>query len=300
MQWCALALISACGEVKSPKSDAATDGASGVDVNTSDASAARCDPGKPFGTPTLLANVNTSNEESMLSISSDERIAFIGRGVEATSSSTIVLAQRASPDVDFPAPTSTLTAAINGEAGNEYAPSPVADALILYFHRQTANGIAIYAATRADGAAAFSAGSMVSVDGSGLQNALSPTISADGQTLYWLDFNDFKLRAATRGSTPTSFMNARIASTMTMSGPAVLSPDELRLYYAAEAGVDVLESTRASTSAMFGTGVPVANVNSAMNDAPVDVTSDGCVLYIVSTRSGGVGGEDIWQARRPK
>src|SRR5688500_16597725 len=114
-QGCALALICACGEVKSPKSDAATDSASGADVNTSDASTARCDPGKPFGTPALLANVNTSNEESTLSLSGDERIAFIGRGVETTSSSTILLAQRASPDLDFPAPASTLTAAVNNE-----------------------------------------------------------------------------------------------------------------------------------------------------------------------------------------
>jgi hypothetical protein len=297
----ALALLGACGEVPISASDAAMDSASGGDANTSDGSSARCDSTKPFGTPTLLANVNTSNEETAFSFTRDEHIAFVGRVVQGPpSSATIVLAERASREVDFPTPASTLTAAINNVAGFEYAPSSVADGLILYFHRYTAEAITIYAATRPDNVSSFSEGTSISVDGTGLQNALSPTISADGQTLYWLDYNDFKMRSAKRGNTPTIFTNVRVASTMDLSHSPVLSADELTLYYSQGNGVDVLESTRASTSEMFGTGVPVANVNSAMDDSPVAVSSDGCVLYISSARSGGVGGRDIWQARRPK
>jgi hypothetical protein len=255
---------------------------------------------KPFGAPTLVANVNTSNDEFGFTLTRDERTAFVGRVVQPPSASaTILVAERQSADVDFGAPASTYTASINNTSGDEHAPSPVADGLILYFHRQTSSGIGIVAATRADATSTFSAGATVTVDGTALQNALSPTISADGQTLYWLDFNDFKMRAATRGSTPTGFVNARIASTITLAGQPVLSPDELTLYYSQGNGVDVLESKRTDTSAMFGTGVPVANVNSAMDDSPVAVTGDGCILYISSTRSGGLGGHDIWQARRP-
>jgi hypothetical protein len=299
MVYCAF-VCGACGEVPSSSSDAGADSSSG-DASSSDASTARCDNTKPFGTPTLVPNVNTSNEDSAFSFSRDERIAFVGRIMQGQPANvTIVHTQRASADVDFPTPSSTLTATINNTAGDEFGPTPVADTQILYFHRQTANGITVYAATRGDSMSSFDAGTSVNVDGTGLQNALSPTISADGQTLYWLDFNDFKLRSAKRGNTPTIFTNAKTTSTMDLAYSAVLSTDELTLYYAQGSGVDVLVSTRQSTSDVFGTGVPVPNVNSAMDDFPLALTSDGCLLYIASARSGGIGGRDIWQARRPK
>lgn len=308
MCWCVFAVLAACGEVRTTPSDASTqdrdasiDATGSGDANTSDASTARCDPTKPFGAPTLVANVNTSNDDVSFTLTRDERTAFVGRVVQPpTPSATILVAERQSTDADFGGPASTYTASINNASGDEYAPSPVADGLILYFHRQTASsGIGIVAATRADATSTFSAGAAVTVDGSALLNALAPAISADGQTLYWIDFNDFKMHAATRGSTPTAFVNARDASTITLAGQPVLSSDELTLYYSQGNGVDVLESKRTDTSSMFGTGVPVANVNSAMDDSPVAVTGDGCILYISSTRSGGLGGHDIWQARRP-
>jgi hypothetical protein len=37
-----------------------------------------------------------------------------------------------------------------------------------------------------------------------------------------------------------------------------------------------------------------------MNDVPVALTNDGCVLYISSQRPGGFGGYDIWEAHRPQ
>jgi len=140
----------------------------------------------------------------------------------------------------------------------------------------------------------------VTVDGSGLVNALSPAISADGQTLYWLDFNDFgKVFAATRSSGSTGFVNKRAASTIAIGRSPVLSADELTLFYADGNGTDVLESTRANKTEMFGTGVPVDNVNSTANDIPVALSYDGCVLYLSSNRPRGLGGYDIWEARRP-
>ena len=69
----------------------------------------------------------------------------------------------------------------------------------------------------------------MTVDGTGLVNALSPAISADGQTLYWLDFNDFgKVFAATRGATPTVFTHKRAVSTIAIGSAPVRSADELQ------------------------------------------------------------------------
>ncbi len=254
---------------------------------------ARCDPAKPFGTPTHVEKVNSSLDEVAFSLTRDEKIAFVGR-------STILVAQRASTTVAFDVPDGGPTVAINGAVGTELGPSPVSDGLILYFHRQTPTDVGIFAATRADTSASFDAGMEVTVDGLSLTNALSPTISSDGQTLYWLDFNDFgKVFSATRNGGATRFVNRRAASTIAIGFDPVLSADELTMFYSTGFAIDVLVSTRASKADMFGTGIPVANVNSAANDVPVALTNDGCVLYISSLRSGGIGGYDIWEAHRP-
>jgi WD40-like Beta Propeller Repeat len=291
-----LALVG-CGSVKETPNDAPTgnDGSTGIDA----APTARCNLAKPFGAPTLVENVNSSNEEFGFSLTRDERTAFIGRAVQPPASSATLLVAQRSASGAFGAPSPAATAAINNTAGDEYAPSPVADGLILYFHRQDAAGIGIYAATRADATAAFSSGSSISVGSTQLLNALSATISADGQTLYWLDFQDFKARSALRGATPTSFGAASVASSIDLAGAPVLSADELTLYYAQGNGTDILVSTRAGKGGPFGTGVPVANINSANEDRPVWLTHDGCVLYLSSNRPGGIGGADIWEARRP-
>ncbi|MBC7976062.1 MAG: PD40 domain-containing protein [Myxococcales bacterium] len=283
---------------------AVSDATPGVDGPGTDApvSQARCDPAKPFNAPVLLANVNSSNEDLYLALTRDEKTALIGRVVQPpTPSATILGARRASVSDSFGVPDATVTAMINGAAGEEYSPSLVADGLIVYFHRQApgSGAIGIFAATRANDTAVFSAGTSVFVDGTALTNALSPTISADGQTLYWLDFSDFgKVYAATRNGEPTSFITKRSPATVALGAAPVLSADELTMYYATGSSADVLVSTRTTKTASFGTGVPVANVNSAASDVPVALSNDGCVLYLSSAR-GGLGGPDLWAATRP-
>ncbi len=282
---------------------AVSDAAPGIDGPGPDApvSQARCDPAKPFNAPVLVANVNSSNDDTHIALTRDETTAFIGRVVQPPNlSATILSTRRASITEPFAAPDNVVTATINSTAGDEHSPSLVADGLIMYFHRQEGSTIGIFAATRATDTAVFSAGTAVSVDRTALTNALSPTISADGQTLYWLDFSDFgKVFAATRSGTPTIFVNKRSPATVAIGAAPVLSADELTMYYATGNGADVLVSTRDTKTAAFGTGVPVANVNSAANDIPVALSNDGCVLYLSSTRAGGVGGPDLWVASRP-
>jgi len=293
-------VLVACGAVSDNPPDAPP--GTGIDSAVDGpGTQARCDPAKPFAAATLVGNVNSSNDESSFGLTRDELTAFVGNVVQPPNLSVkILVAQRATATAAFTAPTGVPTAAINNVAGDEYGGSPVSDGLILYFHRQTSQSIGLVAATRTDVQSDFIAEASVTVDGTGLTNALSATISADGQTLYWLDFQDFgKVFAATRGATPAQFSNRRAASVIAIASPPVLSADELTLFYSEGNGVDVFVSTRASKSELFDRGIPVANVNSTANDSPVALTNDGCVLYLSSARSGGIGGQDIWEARRP-
>ncbi|MEO8702653.1 MAG: hypothetical protein ABI867_21595 [Kofleriaceae bacterium] len=299
LAWILVAIAPACGSV-SDNADVDAPVAPPLDAAPDAPGQGRCNPTAAFGAATPLSAVNTSVDDFSLALTTDEKSAFLSRVVQPPgASSTIVSTQRASSSAAFDVPSTAKTDAINNAAGDEFGPSPTSDGLLLYFHRQNTDGISIVVASRADPSEPFASQSQVSVDGTGLQNALSATISADGQTLYWLDFNDFgKVFAATRGLTPSAFTNKRAASTIAIAGAPVLSTDELTLYYAVGNGDDVLVSTRASKTATFGVGVPVGNVNSAALDNPVAVTRDDCELYIASTRSGGTGGFDIWIARR--
>jgi len=293
---CGALALAACGSVA--QTPDAGDGPVPDDAGP-DASTARCDPTKPFGAATLVPSLSTSGDEVSLAMSRDEKIAFLGRSISSTST-TLLMATRASPSDPFgDAVGTTALAAINGADGTEYQAWPTADALVLYFHRQTSTEIGILAATRADVQSAFDAGSTVFVGGSGLTNALTAQISADGQTLYWLDFMEFKLHSAVRTGAPTQFGAASAASTLELYNP-VLSSDELTLYYSNGVETDVLAATRATKSEPFGTGVPVGNVNSPQNDAPAFLTADGCILYLRSNRPGGTGGTDVYEARRPR
>jgi hypothetical protein len=268
-------------------------GGDGADV---DATPARCNPSSDFGTPALVAGVNSTFDEYGMSLTRDELIAFVGR--YPPGDAALRMTSRASITDDFGPVVEDLLVAINNVSGSEYSAAPTADGLILYFHRQNAMGIGIEVSTRASTTSAFAASSGVTVDGPGLDDALTPFISSDGQTLYWLDFSVFRLHAATRGGTPAIFNNARDASTIDNVYNPVLSADELTLYSSNGMGDDVLVATRADRNTPFGAGTPVNNINSPADDWPVYVTADHCVMYLASNRAGGLGGTDIWVAQR--
>jgi hypothetical protein len=291
----------ACGSVSSnPDAPPGGDGPTGGDGPMPDAPAsARCNPTADFGSPVLVPGINTSFDETGLSLTADERIAFVGR-TNTSGPQTLKVATRASIDDDFgPATEDPRLAAINDVAGDEYNATVSGDGLILYFHRQSpAGGIGVLVSTRNAANGNFGNPRAVSVDGTTLSSALSPTLSADAQTLYWLDFSVFRLHSATRGSNEASFTDGRDASSIDNVYNVALSRDELTMYSSNGIGTDILSATRGDTSGSFGTGVPVNNVNSAQTDFPVYITRDNCILYFASTRPGGLGGTDIWMATR--
>ncbi len=167
------------------------------------------------------------------------------------------------------------------------------DGLHLYFLRDggTFRGSHLQ---RPDLSSPFETSVELTMDGAALQTANELRISRDGQTLYWTDFSDLTLRAAS-ASSPDSFSGQRVVSTMQVRNPT-LSADELTLFYAS--GDDVFVSRRSSPNESFVVGDKVSEVDTTGIEAPLFVTSDECVLYLASDRPGGTLGVDIWEARR--
>lgn len=256
-----------------------------------DAPTRRCDPSAPFGTPAPVPNVNSLYEELAMSMTLDELTAFFVR--HDGTSFVLEMSTRMSSHAEFPTPAATPTiAAIASYPGFEQRPSPTSDGLILYFMRDST----VSAAHRPNTNEVFTSGTPVYVDGAPLTAAISPKISSDSATLYWVLPSD-KLRAASRSSTYDVFVSGRIMSTVNLTDFAI-SADELTLYYSDFPNADVFVSTRMSRDVPFGVGAPLANVSTTAPDVPMLVTADECLLYIRSSRTGSLGSNDFWVARR--
>jgi hypothetical protein len=287
-------------DTSAPGTDASADTSTPLDAGRPDTSAPtlRCDVAKTFGAPTFMATVSSAFDEASFSMTRDELTAFMHRENTGSPNTSLLQASRAAVGDPFGAPSEANLNVVNTLPGSEYSPTVSSDGLVLYFHRQTAGGIGVFVATRTAAGAPFANQSGVTVGGSALSDALSPHLSADGQTLYWLDFQTFKLRQAARGATPSIFGASREVTPADVYNP-VLSADELTLYFSNGMSDEVLRATRASKTGSFGAGVRVDALSSMAKDAPLFLTADGCVMILKSTRPGGSGGTDLWMAQRP-
>lgn len=285
--------LAGCGVVtdehhmQAPNTGGATQGPTSI---------ARCDASKPFNTPTLLAGVNTADDELGFALTPDELTAFVDRQVQGSvPTSTLLTAQRSARMAAFAMASNDPIATVAAEDGDELA-ATAADGYLFYFGRYLPSGVTyLFAGIRDNLDDAFY-DVAVTVDDTTVGGA-SPTLSGDASTLYWVDSTDSQLRSATRNGFQEQFTGAQVASTMQLDSP-VVSADGLTLYYSAQG--EIMVSTRTSATDVFGPGVPVPNVNSPVLDAPMSISADGCVLYLSSDRAGGVGGFDIWQAQRAR
>ena len=267
----------------------APDGA--IDAST-DAAPARCDSSAPFHEPSHEAPLSSSIEDEVVALTSNELVVFLQRqtphalllGSRFELHESFVLAS-SSPELD----------AIRNADGTEYHPAISADGLALYFHRSTQTSAAIHVATRAQSHHVFTEGQPVTVDGSSLA-MIFPQLSYDGQTLYWFDYGDRKVYSASRFA--ANNFKSRKATTDFQVYRYVVSADELTLYYSDSQNNDIFRTTRASKDVPFSVGAPLGGVNSSANDAPLAISKDDCELYLQSSRPGGLGGLDIYIARR--
>lgn len=286
-------------DTSTPGQDGGADTSAPVDGGADTGPGRRCDPSKTFDAPTFMATVSSAFDDASFSMTRDELTAFMHRENTGAPNTSLLQTTRARVADAFAAPTETNLGVVNTPPGSEYSPTVSPDGLVLYFHRQTPGGIGVFVATRVAAGAPFTNQTGVTVGGTALSDALSPHLSADGQTLYWLDFQTFKLHQAARGATPSVFNAGREVTAADVYSP-VLSADELTLYYSNGMSDDVLRATRASKAASFGAGVRVDALSSNAKDAPLFLTGDGCVMILKSTRPGGSGGTDLWMAQRPQ
>jgi Tol biopolymer transport system component len=141
------------------------------------------------------------------------------------------------------------------------------------------------------------------------QNLWSPSLSTDGRTLFFAvsaDGIDEQIAIATRDDRGAAFSPAAAVAGINSAGEdgtPLLSADGLSLYfYSTRPGGlgnrDVWLSTRADARAEFTAPTLLAGVNSADVDHLPWVSPDELTLLWLTIRSGGVGQNDIWIARR--
>ncbi len=273
--------------------------------------ARRCDPTKPFGTPTLVPNVNTSSEEDGAVLADDLTLYLISNRPGGAGGLDIYVATRDSVQNVFRA--AQPLAGINSPGGELWPQLTRDQRTMFYAYAAPASPVGdIYVTTRSSPAVAFAPGSPV---------AQVNSTSDDGDLFLWRDGEALYFISSRTGSigsmdiyvsvrrTDGSYGLAEPISELNTAehdGHPVVLPDGLTIYWGSHRpdgggarGNEVWRATRSSTSAPFSNLARVSELNTDAADAPTWVTPDECHIYLTSTRPGGIGGQDIWEATRP-
>jgi streptogramin lyase len=265
-----------------------------------------CDPMKPFGAPTPVPNVNSSSQDNGAELADDLTLYF-GSDRGGGGRADIYVATRASASSSFATPQEL---GLNG-AYTALWPRLTRDELTMYYvyYASSSSGGDIYVTSRSSVAVAFAPGAAVAQVNQADEGDLF--VWQDGEALYFVSnraggVGGYDIYVATRrtdGSYATPQPVSELNSTAEESNP-VVTQDGLRIYWASnradgDPAGDIWTATRSSTSAPFGGLVPVTELNSTYADWPSWISPDGCKIYITTTRPGGPGGQDIWEASRP-
>jgi Tol biopolymer transport system component len=150
---------------------------------------------------------------------------------------------------------------------------------------------------------------VVQVEGLSADDRYGPALSLDGQWLYLSLVpagGTEDLYRARRGASGAEFTDLEPVPNLngpSLEGSPFLSSDGLSLYFfsdrsGGEGSRDLWLATRASTSSEFTDPAPVPGVNSSEMDLLPRLSADGSTLWFESTRAGGSGSSDIWEAVR--
>jgi hypothetical protein len=292
------ALLVACGS----SGDATLDGPASDTSAKDDAAVPACDVTKPFGTPTLVDGVNTSDHDKWGWQTVDQRTIYFSRAPAGSDTQNLFVATRAQPSDAF-----TDARAIDSvnTTSNEARPMVSSDGRTLYMEYVDSAGVDIHFSTRSDTSAEFSAQMPLPVI-NGSTADFNPWISADGLTMYFTSdrdgFND--IFRATRASTSDNFSAPMAVAELNSSAGdymGALSADGLEIFIGSSrdtnlANDDIFYATRDTPSGPFGAVMKIAELsNAATNEYPTWVSADRCQLMFTSNRSGNY---DIWIASR--
>ena len=191
----------------------------------------------------------------------------------------------------------------------EYGPTATADLLEMYFtsDRAVANDD-IYRSTRASTADAWGAPVRVAELSSEDYDA-TPEISPDGLTMWFASdrtggMPQFDIYVSTRASRSDPWGTPVLVSELTSGDDDVApapSADGLRIMFHRYAfpSYDILEATRGSTGASWGTPALVTSLNTSSNEGAPFPWGDARTVVFDSNRSGGAGSWDLYVATRP-
>lgn len=139
-----------------------------------------------------------------------------------------------------------------------------------------------------------------------------PIISRSGLSLYFTSIRaggagDADLWMATRSAVGQPWENPVNLTPLNSSvhdQVPIVSLDELTIWFISQrpgvqGSYDIFTATRPDTSAEWGAPTMVTELNTNVFECPTWVSIDGRTMYLISARSGSLGGWDIWRTTRP-
>ncbi len=214
------------------------------------------------------------------------------------------------PAKPFQAPVQLTGAFLS--TGLEYAPSFSADELTMYFTsgRPYADGsittqVHIYSATRPSIGASFD--NPVPIDAlNGPTNDSDPFLTPDGLTMYFQSDRNADpgdIFFATRPSVGSTFGAPQAITAVNTTDddtqPIVDGSGALWFASSRATGTGNLDIYRAAPqTGSFGTPAEEVELDSPDDDWSPTITADALTIYFASKRTGGLGNDDIWIAKR--
>jgi len=276
-----------------------------------------CDVTREFDTPVLIPSLSTPGHEGEARFPGDDELTVMYDAIRGDAGTTdIYTATRASLTAPFGTPVK-LPGPVSTD-DYEHAGNVTDDGLKLFFeHRPRAGTVSkINSATRATKSDPFGVPSPVDIN-TGDYTAM-PFVRGDGKEIYHVSANGpgaTKIFVATFVA-GTGYVQTEVSEVnLTKPGGAaafqfapVLTPDGLTIYFGttnhlavpARNDTDIWVASRLRVTDKFSAPREVANVNTLQSEEPSWISADGCRLYLQSTRSGGVGGQDLYVASRKK
>jgi len=265
----------------------------------------------PFGPPVLIDGVNSSSGEDDPSISPDERTIYFDSGRAGTlGGSDIWYASRGSGSGPFGTPQNLGTV---NSAFDEEDVEIAADGLTVYFASDRTGGLGnldLWYATRTSTGQSFGAPqNLVELSTSSLDR--DPAASADGLALFFASSrpggsggNDIWVATRPNATAPfgTPVNVSEVNSSSGDDNPAI-SSDGLELYFTSgrpggSGSYDLWVARRSAVTLPFDPPENLNVLNTTALDADPTISGDGLALYFASTRTGGIGGADIYVATR--
>lgn len=241
------------------------------------------------------------DDDDTSSTSSSGKPASDGGGGDASSAAC-------DPTKPFGAPV-PVAGKIN-TASHGTAPSLTTDELTMFFQRTVGlDGGAILVSKRATRDDDW--GDAVELTELAQNEAdYSPTVTADGLTLYWSELTTQTprhavIKIATRNTPTAPFSNVRVldevASTTGDDTTPSVSQDGSELFFTStrEGGNGHLFHSVRSVDG-FSTPTSLSElVSGTTRDAQSTLSADGLTIFFGSDRTGGLGQSDVWTAKRP-